>query len=146
MIEAARSAVEDAEGNICTNRPLLLAVTVLTSMTDYELKLIGINGRISHHVTRLAMLAMEAGADGLVCSPYEVASLRKILPHAKLMVPGIRPVGSPLNDQTRVMTPIQAIEDGADWVVIGRPITKSDDPAIAAMEISRKIDEYEGIR
>ena len=89
---------------------------------------------------RLARLAIEAGADGLVCSPLEVAMLRQALgPAVKLVVPGIRPDGSATGDQARIMTPAQAVAAGADWIVVGRPITAAADPAAAAADIAAAI-------
>ncbi len=89
---------------------------------------------------RLGRLAIEAGADGLVCSPREVALLRQALGAAvKLVVPGIRPAGSDAGDQARTMTPSQAVAAGADWIVVGRPITGADDPGAAAAAIAAAI-------
>jgi orotidine-5'-phosphate decarboxylase len=132
MIEAARRAAESAGAN----RPMLLAVTVLTSLDAAALAATGVNDDPAAQVLRLARLALSAGADGLVCSPLEVAMLRQALgSHAKLVVPGIRPAGAASGDQARVMTPGEAIAAGADWIVVGRPITQADDPAAAARQI-----------
>jgi orotidine-5'-phosphate decarboxylase len=140
MITAARAAAEAAG----TARPLLLGVTVLTSLDDAALAATGVPGGAAAQVLRLARLALEAGADGLVCSPLEVALLRDALgPGPKLVVPGIRPAGAALGDQARVMTPEQAVAAGADWIVVGRPITAAPDPAAAAAAIAAAIGRAE---
>ncbi len=134
MIEAARRAA-DTPG-----RPMLLAVTVLTSLDAAGLAATGIAATPRAQVVRLAKLAMEAGADGLVCSPHEIAAIRDALGEApKLVVPGIRPAGAAAGDQARVMTPAEAIAAGADWIVVGRPITSAADPAAAAAAITASL-------
>ena len=136
MIEAARRAAEEAG----PARPLLLAVTVLTSLDAAALSSVGVSGGPTQQVLRLARLAISAGADGLVCSPKEVAVLRAALgPGPALVVPGIRPAGADIGDQARVMTPAQAVAAGADWIVVGRPITAAADPAAAAAAIAAEI-------
>lgn len=136
MIAAARQAA-DAAG---AARPLLLAVTVLTSLDAAALTAIGVTASPAEQVVRLAKLAVAAGADGIVCSPLEVAAVRAALgPGPKLVVPGIRPAGAAAGDQARVMTPVEAVSAGADWIVVGRPITGATDPAIAAAAISAEI-------
>jgi orotidine-5'-phosphate decarboxylase len=133
MIAAARRAA-DAAGPA---RPKLLAVTVLTSLSAAALAETGVNAQPAEQVLRLARLALSAGADGVVCSPQEVALLRQALgPAPLLVVPGIRPEGSPAGDQARIMTPREAIAAGADWLVVGRPITAAPDPAQAASAIA----------
>ncbi len=133
MISAARAAADTAG----SARPLLLAVTVLTSMDAETLHATGIAGGSRQQVLRLARLALEAGADGLVCSAHEVAMLRAALgPAPVLVVPGIRPDGSAAGDQSRVMTPREASQAGADWLVVGRPITTAADPGAAAGAIA----------
>lgn len=132
MIAAARAAAEAAGAH----RPLLLAVTVLTSLDAATLAATGVAGGTRQQVLRLGRLALEAGADGLVCSPEEVALLRDALGDAPaLVVPGIRPEGSPRHDQARAMTPAQAVAAGADWIVVGRPVTQAPDPVAAARAI-----------
>ncbi|MDE2006109.1 MAG: orotidine-5'-phosphate decarboxylase [Rhodospirillales bacterium] len=136
MIEAAREAAERAGAA----RPRLLAVTVLTSLDDAALTATGVAGGALGQVERLARLALGAGADGLVCSPLEVARLRALLgPGPALVVPGIRPAGAASGDQARVMTPAEAVAAGADWIVVGRPITGAVDPAAAAAAIAAEI-------
>lgn len=133
MIAAAREAAERAAGP----RPLLLAVTVLTSLEGPDLDAIGLSGPAETAVLRLARLALAAGADGLVCSPREVAALRAAFgPAPVLVVPGIRPAGCAADDQRRTMTPTEAVAAGADWLVIGRPITRTPDPLAAAHAIA----------
>jgi len=135
MIEAARNAAEAAP-----ERPLLLAVTVLTSLDDRALAEAGVADGARAQVLRLGELAIRAGADGLVCSAHEVAPLRQLLGDGPvLVVPGIRPAGSAAGDQARVMTPAEAIAAGADYIVVGRPITQARDPAAAAAAIAAGI-------
>ncbi|WP_114377679.1 orotidine-5'-phosphate decarboxylase [Elioraea thermophila] len=136
MIAAAREAAETA----ARPRPLLLAVTVLTSLEGPDLDAIGLAGPAEAAVLRLARLALAAGADGLVCSPREVAALRAAFgPDPVLVVPGIRPAGSLADDQRRTMTPAEAVAAGADWLVIGRPITRTPDPLAAARAIATSL-------
>ncbi|PRM14946.1 Orotidine 5'-phosphate decarboxylase [Haemophilus influenzae] len=117
--------------------PLLIAVTVLTSMEDLDLLQIGINASPMEQVLRLAHLTQRAGLDGVVCSPQEVEILRNTCgKEFKLVTPGIRPIGTDFGDQRRVMTPTAAIRAGSDYLVIGRPITQADNPA----EVLRSIN------
>lgn len=134
MMEAARKACDDAFP--AHERPALLAVTVLTSMDDHGLHEIGVAATARDQVVRLGKLAMAAGMDGLICSAHELVPLRDVLGDKPLLVtPGIRPAGSQAGDQKRIMTPAQARDAGADWIVVGRPITQSDNPAAAAAAI-----------
>lgn len=136
MVTAARRAAEAAGAQ----RPLLLAVTVLTSLDSADLGAIGVYGDAAAQSLRLARLALDAGADGVVCGPTEVAALRAALgAEVALVVPGIRPAGAPSGDQARTMTPGEAVRAGADWIVVGRPITGAGDPAGAAESIARSI-------
>jgi orotidine-5'-phosphate decarboxylase len=136
MIGAARQAAAAAG----PDRPMILAVTVLTSLGQADLDAAGVGATIADQVLRLGRLAIQSGADGLVCSPLEVALLRQALgPSVKLVVPGIRPEGAASGDQVRTMTPAQAIAAGADWIVVGRPITTARDPAAAAADIAASI-------
>ena len=135
MIAAARAAVDQAGAGT-----RLLAVTVLTSLDDAALAEIGMGTPALSQVLRLGRLAIAAGAHGLVCSAHEVAALRADLgPGPVLVVPGIRPAGSASADQARVMTPAQAAAAGADYIVVGRPITQAADPAAAAAAIAAEI-------
>ena len=120
--------------------PLLIAVTVLTSMEDLDLLQIGINASPMEQVLRLAHLTQRAGLDGVVCSPQEVEILRNACGEEfKLVTPGIRPIGADFGDQRRVMTPTAAIRAGYDYLVIGRPITKADNPAEVLRSINASI-------
>ena len=120
--------------------PLLIAVTVLTSMEDLDLLQIGINASPMEQVLRLAHLTQRAGLDGVVCSPQEVEILRNACGEEfKLVTPGIRPTGADFGDQRRVMTPTAAIRAGSDYLVIGRPITKADNPVEVLRSINASI-------
>lgn len=138
MIQAAAQAAAQgsAQGSAhdpAQRRPLILAVTVLTSLDQAALSAIGIAATPADQVLRLGHMAVTAGADGLVCSPHEVAALRRALGNkVTLVVPGIRPPGSAAGDQARTMSPREAVEAGADWIVVGRPITAAPDPVAAA--------------
>jgi len=130
MIRAAVRARKDM---------LLLGVTVLTSSTDETLREIGISEKASEQVLRLARLGVANGIDGVVASPHEAAQLRaEFGDKIKIVTPGIRPAGSEANDQKRFTTPRQAIDEGADYLVIGRPITAAADPRAA---VNRIVDE-----
>jgi orotidine-5'-phosphate decarboxylase len=141
MMSAAAEAAQ-APGS-----PRLLAVTVLTSMDASELAGIGITASPADQVLRLAKLAQQSGIDGMVCSPEEVAMLRRETgPDTLLVIPGIRPAGSAVDsgsrdDQKRVATPAQAIAHGASMLVVGRPITRAPDPAEAARAILQEIEQ-----
>jgi orotidine-5'-phosphate decarboxylase len=136
MVQAAAQAA----AALGPNRPMILAVTVLTSLRQVDLDATGIPATPADQVLRLARLATASGADGLVCSPLEVTMLRQALgPSVKLIVPGIRPAGAKAGDQARTMTPAQAIESGADWIVVGRPITQADAPGQAAAAIAASL-------
>jgi len=135
MLLAAREALEGNE-----NRPLLIAVTILTSMGQQDLQEIGLSGSPEDNVLRLAALTQEAGLDGVVCSSREVTSLRQDLGEAfTLVTPGIRPAGSEVGDQKRIMTPKDAIQAGSNYLVIGRPITQASDPVQTLQTINSEI-------
>jgi orotidine-5'-phosphate decarboxylase len=130
---AMMRAAAEARGNARTR---LLGVTVLTSLDDSDLAATGQNGPAAAQVKRLALLAQASGLDGVVCSPQEVAMLRATCrKDFLLVVPGIRPAGAAAQDQKRVQTPRDAITAGADYLVIGRPITEAPDPQAAARAI-----------
>lgn len=136
MMEAARKALLPYG----KEAPMLIAVTVLTSMSDEDLKLIGIDVPAFEHVQRLAKLTKQAGLDGVVCSAQEASVLKSLLGQDfKLITPGIRPVGSEVGDQHRVMTPPEALAAGSDYLVIGRPITKATDPLAALQAIHQSL-------
>jgi orotidine-5'-phosphate decarboxylase len=123
-------------------RKTLLAVTVHTSISDDDNSAIGVSGTAHDQVLRLAKLAWENGVRGFVCSPLEVATLRRALgPDAVLVVPGVRPRGADSGDQKRVATPGDAIRAGANLLVVGRPIRDAHDPAAAAAAIAAEIGE-----
>jgi len=131
-----------AEASLMTDlqRPRLLGVTVLTSLDDDDLVSVGQSVPVLDQARRLATLAQSCGLDGVICSPAEVTALRaECDPDFVLMVPGIRPAGSAVGDQKRVMTPRDAVEGGADYLVIGRPITQASDPAVAARNIVKEL-------
>ncbi|RMF72252.1 MAG: orotidine-5'-phosphate decarboxylase [Acidobacteria bacterium] len=137
MIRAAREAV-DAGGAV--GRPELLAVTVLTSHGREDLEAIGLPGRPADHVLRLARMALDAGADGIVCSPLECCVLREALGDGPTIVtPGVRPLGGERGDQRRVATPAEAVAAGSSLLVVGRPIVAAPDPAAAARAICEEI-------
>lgn len=136
MIAAARAEAETAGAG----RPMLLAVTVLTSIDAAALAATGVADTPANQVLRLARMAVAAGADGLVCSPHEAALLRAELgPGPALVVPGVRPAGSAAGDQARIATPAEAVAAGADWIVVGRPINAAPDPAAAAEAVAASI-------
>jgi len=135
MLLAAREALE---GN--RNRPLLIAVTILTSMGQQDLQEIGLSGNPEDNVLRLAALTHDAGLDGVVCSSREVSSLRQAQGETfTLVTPGIRPAGSDAGDQKRIMTPTDAIQAGSNYLVIGRPITQARDPVQTLETINTEI-------
>lgn len=140
MIRAAVDASGEAAANAGLPSPVILAVTILTSHDDVELGSLGVAGPCADAVRRLASIAHEAGAQGLVCSAEEIAIARLAHPRGVLVVPGIRPAGAAAHDQSRTATPAQAIARGADRLVVGRPITGAPDPAAAADAIAREAD------
>jgi len=135
MMSLAREEIDKK-----SHHPLLIGVTILTSMNQEALTEIGIQCSVEEQVMRLAQLTFNAGLDGIVCSAHEVKMLRDNLGEKfKLITPGIRPSSSNNDDQKRVMTPGQAIKAGSDYLVIGRPITRAADPGQALKEISEEI-------
>jgi orotidine-5'-phosphate decarboxylase len=129
-----RAAVEQAPATC------IAAVTVLTSMDDGDLALLGVQGTVRDMVRRLSVMAVAAGARGLVCSPHEVAAVRaEVGPEITLITPGVRPAGAQTDDQVRIATPEAAIRAGADLLVIGRPITRAADPGAAAAAIAASL-------
>lgn len=133
MLEAAREAVPTGSSRI-------IAVTLLTSMESGDLKEIGLTGEPQEVVQRLALLAYECGLDGVVCSPLEVPELRKKMgEHFCLVTPGVRPAEATADEQKRISTPGQAIINGADYLVIGRPITQASDPGAMLRRLNEEI-------
>lgn len=137
MMEAARQAVDQTG-----HKPLLIAVTVLTSMNETDLREIGVICSPGEQVGRLAALAQQSGIDGVVCSAQEAAQLRAALGmEFKLVTPGIRPAGTISDDQSRIMTPASAVRAGSDYLVVGRPITQAEDPLAALRIINQEIEK-----
>lgn len=143
MLRAGARAAREAAVEQGLDPPVTLAVTVLTSHDDADLAQTGIAGPCRDAVLRLARLASDAGIDGLVCSPLEIRAVRGVLPQGTLVVPGIRPGGTSRNDQARTSTPADAVEAGADLLVIGRPITRAVDPVAAADAIRDQIAQLD---
>lgn len=136
MMSAAREALI----RYGSDAPLLIAVTVLTSMEQSELAQLGVTGSLREHVLRLARMTRDSGLDGVVCSAQEASMLKGDLGEDfKLITPGIRPQGSDAGDQRRIMTPAEACHQGADYLVIGRPITLSVDPAATLLAINQSL-------
>ena len=136
MMRAAEEAAQQAAGQAGLNAPLVLGVTVLTSSDRHTLAEIGCEANVGAQVERLANLAVKAGLRGLVCSPLEIADLRQLLPaHVQLVTPGIRTGAEKADDQKRTLTPREAIDAGANWLVIGRPIYAAENPRAAAEKI-----------
>jgi orotidine-5'-phosphate decarboxylase len=137
MLAAAEQAAQQTALQSGREAPLVLGVTVLTSMDNDNLAEIGVSANVGQQVERLALLAARSGLRGLVCSPLEIAALRQILPaKMQLVTPGIRPGGSGGgDDQKRTLSPKEAVEAGASWLVIGRPIYQAANPRKAAEEI-----------
>jgi orotidine-5'-phosphate decarboxylase len=146
MMEAARDgAIEGHAGQGGNTRPIVLAVTVLTSLSQTDLGEIGVSGRPEDAVIRLARLAQTSGLDGVVASAQEAALIRKACgPAFVIVTPGIRPLASLAHDQARVSTPGDAIRAGADYLVVGRPITGAPEPEAAADAIVAEIEEASG--
>ena len=136
MMRAAEKAAHDTAKSMGFQPPLVLGVTVLTSFNNETLAETGCEPDTEKQVVRLAQLAVKSGLRGLVCSPLEIAALRKILPaHVQLVTPGIRTGAEKPDDQKRTLSPREAIAAGANWLVIGRPITASENPCAAAENI-----------
>ncbi len=142
MIARGVEASRDAAASSGRRAPVILAVTVLTSHGADDLARIGLAGSPTEAVARLAALARDAGADGAVCSPEEVAAVRRVFPDGTLVVPGIRSAGGAVrsDDQQRIATPSRAVAMGADRIVVGRPVTRASDPMAAVDAIAREIE------
>ena len=143
-LEMMRAAEASAQQTAKTNgraAPLVLGVTVLTSSNGTTLAEIGCEPDVVAQVERLARLAVKAGLRGLVCSPLEIVALRKILPaQVQLVTPGIRTGAEKADDQKRTLTPREAIQAGANWLVIGRPIYAAENPRAAAEKILESLN------
>lgn len=138
MKRAAQAAAE-ASLKAGKPRPRVIAVTVLTSHGPKTLKELGLEGSPSEAVKRLALLARDSGLDGVVCSPVEAASIRALWPEALIVTPGVRPAGADVGDQVRIATPAGAILAGADYLVVGRPVSGAPSPEKAAEEIALEV-------
>lgn len=142
MIQAAVRGASAGAEEVGVERPVVLAVTVLTSMNDNALAQVGVGRRAAEQVPLLAGVARDGGADGVVCSPHEATVMRELLgEHARVVTPGVRPATSDVGDQSRVATPAAALAAGASHLVIGRPITAAEEPVKAVRQI---IAEMEG--
>ena len=136
MMRAAEKAAQDTAKSLGLSAPLVLGVTVLTSMDSHALNETGCECNVGHQVERLALLAAKSGLRGLVCSPLEIAALREILPaEIQLVTPGIRTGAEKADDQKRTLSPREAMQAGASWLVIGRPIYAAENPRLAAEKI-----------
>jgi orotidine-5'-phosphate decarboxylase len=141
MMQAAQTAASEAATATGHGPPLLLGVTVLTSLDGAALEEVGQSSNVGRQVERLAALAAKAGLGGLVCSPLEVVGLRQLLPpRMKLVTPGIRAPGDSSTDQKRTLSAKEALEAGADWLVVGRPIYAAKDPRAAAQRLLASLE------
>ncbi len=140
MMRGAKKSAQENAAKLGRAVPLVLGVTVLTSFDSNGIAEVGFQANVGRQVERLAKLAADSGLRGLVCSPLEVADLRQFLPsHVQLVTPGIRPADSASDDQKRTLTPREALDVGANWLVIGRPIYAAADPRKAAERILQTI-------
>jgi orotidine-5'-phosphate decarboxylase len=140
MLEAARDAVATTAAQTGRARPLLIAVTVLTSLTDADMKATGVGAVTADQALRLARLTASCGLDGVVSSAVEAPAMRAALGAGfRIVTPGIRPAGSGQDDQARIVTPEAAVAKGADYLVIGRPITQAADPLAALSAINASL-------
>jgi orotidine-5'-phosphate decarboxylase len=140
MMKKAVSEVKEKALEKGEAKPIILAVTVLTSQGPEDLKRLSINMEMEEMVVNLASLAKEAGVDGVVASPKEIQAIRKACGKDFVIVtPGIRPASSSKDDQKRIMTPLEAVSAGADYIVVGRPITQAEDPLSAAQSINNEL-------
>lgn len=141
MMRAAAEAAAAESTRLGVRRPLIVGVTVLTSLDGDALIALGIDEPLADHVRRLARMAQAAGLDGVVASPHEIALVREACgPDFLIVTPGIRPGGSAQDDQARTLTPVDAVRAGASYLVVGRPITGAADARVAAEAINRDIE------
>lgn len=140
MLKAAEQVAQESAWQLGHAPPLVLAVTILTSLDSGALSQIGLDPNIIRQVRRLANMANQAGLRGLVCSPREVAEVRQMVPAStQLVIPGVRPQAVERDDQKRTLTPREALALGANWLVIGRPICAAENPRVAAENILKEI-------
>ena len=137
MLKAARRAAVETAAAQHTPTPLVVAVTVLTSLSDTSLLEIGVNRSMEHQVEELAVLAQKAGLDGVVASPHELKMLRQRFPSLTIVTPGIRSTSAPADDQSRTLSAREALAAGASYLVVGRPIIAAADPRQAADDLAR---------
>jgi orotidine-5'-phosphate decarboxylase len=142
MMRAAVESARERAGELGVEPPLIFAVTILTSIAPEDLNELGLQGGPGENATRLAALARDAGCAGVVCSAYEVPDLKRFFGEDFLtLTPGIRPAGAAHGDQKRVVTPGDAVAAGADYLVVGRPITEAADPPAAARDLLDQMRE-----
>ena len=147
MLRAAAQAAREGAEKAGVPRPRLIGITVMTSLDEADLEAVGQRGPVAEQVCRLADLARDCGLDGVVCSAREIAVLRRQCgPDFLLVVPGIRPEWAAVDDQKRVLTPAEAVAAGADYLVIGRPITGATDPVAAARRVVAELNESGKVR
>lgn len=141
MMRAVAEAVDDVAARESLPKPKILGVTILTSHTRESLTEVGIASDLESEVVRLAQLCEASGIDGVVASPREISPIKNVVktPDFVILTPGVRPQGSAMNDQKRVMTPSEALSAGANYLVIGRPITAAENPKLAAEQILAEI-------
>ena len=141
MMRQTVAVVRQTAETLKVRRPLVLAVTVLTSLAQSDLAAVGITDGMEDQVLRLAKLAQSAGADGVVASPQEIEIIKAACgPEFLVVTPGVRPKAAQADDQKRVLTPGEAIRKGADYIVVGRPVTEAPDPLVAVKEIIKEIE------
>ncbi len=142
MMKKVAAAVSEEAKKLKAAKPKVIAVTVLTSMDENNLKKVGVGDNMEAQVLRLAKLAKESGLDGVVASAVEIKPIRAALGKDFIIVtPGVRPSWAAVNDQKRIATPKEAIDSGADFIVVGRPIIEADDPAEAARKVLKEIEQ-----
>jgi orotidine-5'-phosphate decarboxylase len=141
MMLAAANATEEESKKLSVPKPLLLGVTVLTSLDDRAIQEIGFPRSAGAQVKHFVEMAIQSNLDGVVCSPQEIALVKSLKKDFKVLVPGIRPAGSEMGDQKRVTTPKEAVIAGADFLVVGRPITQAKNPKLALENILKEVSE-----
>lgn len=140
MMKAAKDAAQEESARLRIPPPKVIGVTLLTSIDQSTMRELGIPGMVSGHVRKMALLAKSVGLDGVVASPHEIELIRSACgPDFLIVTPGVRPAGAEIGDQKRVMTPREAADKGADYLVIGRPIIKAQDPVAAARQIAQDL-------